>query len=88
MYAGIKLRSLILISKDQVHHLHTVQVLYCNAILKQDEVDDVFRFVTFTVNFAVFLAQFVLSMLSDKPSKFHYVEEDDVRVLHHGILTL
>jgi len=42
-------------------------------------VDDMFRFVTFSVNFAIFLAQFVLSMLSDKPSKFRYVEEDDVR---------
>ena len=42
---------------------------------------DVFYFITFNVNFAVFLAQFVLSILSDKSSIYHYTEEDDVREL-------
>ena len=44
-----------------------------------------FRFVTFTVNFAIFLVQFVLSMLSDKPSRFRFLEEDDVRKLPHSV---
>ena len=42
---------------------------------------DVFYFITFNVNFAVFLAQFVLSVFAEKPSIYHYIEEDDVRIL-------
>ena len=32
-----------------------------------------FRFVTFIINFAVFLVQFVLSTVSDKRSKYQFV---------------
>ena len=42
---------------------------------------DMFYFITFNVNFAVFLAQFILSVFSDKPSIYHYDEEDNVRGL-------
>ena len=38
-----------------------------------------FYFVTFEINFAVFLVQFVLSLLSDRQSIYQYIEEDDVR---------
>ena len=45
--------------------------------------EDVFRFVTFVINFAVILPQFVLSMLLDKPSGYRYVgvDDNDVREL-------
>ena len=38
-----------------------------------------FYFVTFCVNFAVFLVQFVLSVFPDKRSVYQYIDEDDVR---------
>ena len=38
-----------------------------------------FYFITFCVNFAAFLVQFVLSILSEKPSIYHYVDENNVR---------
>ena len=41
-----------------------------------------FYFITFCINYAVILTQFILSMLSDKPSIYHYVNEDDVREIH------
>ena len=44
---------------------------------------DIFRFVTFTISLAVILPQFVLSVLSDKPSARHYIRHDDVRELPH-----
>ena len=40
---------------------------------------DIFRFVTFVISLAVILLQFVLSVLSDKPSARHYIRQDDVR---------
>ena len=43
--------------------------------------EDVFRFVTFVTNIAVVLLQFVLSVLSDKPSAGDYVRHNDVREL-------
>ena len=47
--------------------------------LQQSEVEDVFRFVTFIINFAVFLVQIVLSTVSDKRSKYQLIGEDSVR---------
>ena len=38
-----------------------------------------FYFITFCINFAVILAQFILSIFSDKASIYRYIEEDDVR---------
>ena len=43
--------------------------------------DKLFYFVTFEINFAVFLVQFILSLFSDKRSIYQYIEEDDVRGL-------
>ena len=40
-----------------------------------------FYFVTFDINFAVFLVQFILSFFPDKHSVYQYIEEDDVRGL-------
>ena len=47
----------------------------------------VFYFVTFAINFAIFLIQFVLSAFSDKPSKYQFVEEDDVREIPCNVAT-
>ena len=38
-----------------------------------------FYFVTFDINFAVFLVQFILNFFSDKRSVYQYIEDDDVR---------
>ena len=43
--------------------------------------DKLFYFVTFDINFAVFLAQFILSVFPDKRSVYQYIEDDDVRGL-------
>ena len=43
--------------------------------------EDVLHFVTFVINVAVILLQFILSVLSDKPSAGDYIRHDDVREL-------
>ena len=43
--------------------------------------EEKFYFVTFCINFAVFLAQFILTFFPDKRSIYQYIEEDDVRGL-------
>ena len=40
--------------------------------------DDKFHFITFVINYAVFLVQFVLSVFSEKRSKDQFIVEDDV----------
>ena len=39
----------------------------------------IFHFATFAINFVVFLIQLILSAFSDKPSKYQFIEEEDVR---------
>ena len=52
-------------------------LLYC---ILQDYIAYRFYFITFCINFAVILVQFILSILSDKPSIYQYHDEDDVRI--------
>ena len=79
VYASIKLRSLILLSRDQVQF--SIRVLQFNIQFHfQSEVDDMLHFVTFVINFVVFLVQFVLSVFSDRRSKYQVIGEDNVRV--------
>ena len=47
-----------------------------------------FYFVTFAISFAIFLIQLILSTFSDKPSKYQFIEEDDVRAILYPVVLL
>ena len=51
--------------------------------MSQEEVEDVFRFVTFVVNSAVIVLQCMLSVLLDKPSGYRHVVAGDSDVRNY-----
>ena len=66
------------------HHYYTYNLIFygykgTTFLLLQGHVANLFYFITFEINFAVILVQFIFSLLSDKRSVYQYIEEDDVR---------
>ena len=63
-------------------------ILILNLNVSQEEVEDVFCFVTFVVNSAVIVLQCVLSVLLDKPSGYRHVGVDDSDVRDYSNRTV
>ncbi len=73
VYGSIKLRTLLLLSIDNVRQLthHAYIVISCAVcvFLLQDGIQDKFRFTTFVLQYAIYVSQLLFSLLQEPKSQ-------------------
>ena len=80
-YGTIKLRSLILRARDMVGVVvSSLKHLESPVISKKGDVEDVFRFVTFSIEYLIIILEFSLALLPEPQSQLQYQPGDDQSV--------
>ena len=86
VYGSIKLRTLLLLSIDNVrqHTMHIIIVSSCAVcvLLLQDGIQDKFRFTTFVLQYATYVSQLLFSLFQEPKSKdYTTIHDSEVSII-------